>query len=63
MVKRNQELGAFVVESGQARFVPAPAAQEGRPFAVALPSETPVVVRGQQGLTDGQPVIAITGAR
>ena len=63
MVKRNQELGAFVVESGQARFVPAPAAQEGRPFAVALPPETSVVVRGQQGLTDGQPVTVIVGAR
>jgi RND family efflux transporter MFP subunit len=63
MVKRNQDLGAFVVESGQARFVLAPAAQEGRPFAVALPPETPVVVRGQQGLTDGQPVTVIVGAR
>jgi RND family efflux transporter MFP subunit len=63
MVKRSQELGAFVVENDRARFVPAPAAQEGRPFPVALPPETPVVVRGQQGLTDGQPVTVIVGAR
>jgi RND family efflux transporter MFP subunit len=63
LVKREQGLGAFVVENGRARFVPAPAAQEGRPFAVALPPETPVVVRGQQGLTDGQPVTAAAGAR
>ncbi len=62
LVKREQALGAFVVENGRARFVPAPAAQEGRPFAVALPPETPVVVRGQQGLTDGQPVTVAEGA-
>ncbi len=63
LVKREQALGAFVVENGRARFVPAPAAQEGRPFAVVLPPETPVVVRGQQGLTDGQPVTVADGAR
>ncbi len=63
MVKRNQDLGAFVVENGHARFVPAPAAQEGRPFPVALPPETPVVVRGQQGLTDGQSVTVADGTR
>jgi RND family efflux transporter MFP subunit len=63
LVKREPGLGAFVVESGRARFVPAPAAQEGRPFAVALPPETPMVVRGQQGLTDGQPVTVAGGAR
>ena len=40
LVKREQGLGAFVVEDGRARFVGAPAAQEGRPFAVALPPET-----------------------
>jgi RND family efflux transporter MFP subunit len=63
LVKRDQELGAFVVESGRARFVPAPTAQEGRPFAIALPPETPVVVRGQQGLNNGQPVTVANGAR
>ena len=63
LVKRERELGAFVVENDRARFVPAPAAQEGRPFAVALPPETIIVVRGQQGLTDGQPVIVADGAR
>lgn len=56
MVKRDQALGVFVAENGRARFMPAPAAQEGRPFPVSLPPETAIVVRGQQGLTDGQPV-------
>ncbi len=63
LVKRDRELGAFVVENGRARFVPTPAAQEGRPFAVALPPETSVVVRGQQGLSDGQPVTVTDGTR
>ena len=63
LVKREQTLGAFVVEDGRARFVSAPAAQEGRPFAVALPPETLVVARGQQGLADGQPVTVADGAR
>jgi RND family efflux transporter MFP subunit len=63
MVKRDQELGAFVVEDGRARFVPAPAAQEGRPFPVDLPPETWIVVRGHQALRDGQPVTVIVGAR
>lgn len=63
MVKRDRDLGAFVVENGRARFALAPAAQEGRPFAVALSPETPVVVRGHQGLIDGQPVTVAAGAR
>ncbi|HUM95458.1 MAG TPA: efflux RND transporter periplasmic adaptor subunit [Candidatus Competibacter sp.] len=63
MVKRDQTLGAFVVENGRARFAPAPAAQEGRPFPVSLPPETAIVVRGQQGLSDGQPVDAKSEAR
>ncbi len=63
LVKRDQTLGAFVVENSRARFVPAPTAQEGRPFAVALPPETPMVVRGQQGLIDGQPVTVTDGTR
>jgi RND family efflux transporter MFP subunit len=63
LVKREQTLGAFVVDNGRARFVPAPAAQEGRPFALLLPPETLVVVRGHQGLTDGQPVTVAGGAR
>jgi RND family efflux transporter MFP subunit len=62
LVKRGQALGAFVVEKGRARFIPAPGAQEGRPFALSLPPETWVVTRGQQGLTDDQPV-TVDGTR
>ena len=63
LVKRGQGLGAFVVADGRARFVPTPAAQEGRPFAVALPPDTQVVMRGQQGLSDGQAVTLTAEAR
>lgn len=62
LVKREQGLGAFVVEDGRARFVAAPAAQEGRPFAVAVTPDAQVVVRGQQGLSDGQAVTVAAGA-
>jgi len=62
LVKRGQALGVFVVENGRTRFVSAPDAQEGRPFALSLPPETWVVTHGHQGLTDGQPV-AVGGAR
>lgn len=58
MVKRDGKLGAFVVRDGVARFVAAPGAQEGRPFAIALPANAQVVVEGQQGLTDGAAVEA-----
>ncbi|MCB1919434.1 MAG: efflux RND transporter periplasmic adaptor subunit [Candidatus Competibacteraceae bacterium] len=56
LVKRDQTLGAFVVENGRARFKPAPDAQEGRPFTMNLPPQTLVITRGQQGVNDGQPV-------
>ncbi len=58
LVKRGPILGAFVVENGRARLAPAPTAQEGRPFTVALPADAAIVVRGQQGLNDGQAVSA-----
>ncbi|MCG6117169.1 MAG: efflux RND transporter periplasmic adaptor subunit [Aquimonas sp.] len=53
MVKRNGRLGAFVDANGQARFVPAPEAQEGRPFRLAIDPATLVVSAGQQGLNEG----------
>jgi multidrug efflux pump subunit AcrA (membrane-fusion protein) len=62
LVKRDQSLGAFVVENGRARFMPAPDAQEGRSFIMTLPPQTLVVIRGQQGLNDGQP-LTVDGVR
>lgn len=62
LVQRDHGLGTFVVENGHARFLPTPDAQEGRPFAIDLPSETLVVTHGQQGLNDGQSV-TVDGTR
>ena len=56
LVRRGPVLGAFVVENGRARLASAPSAQEDRPFTVALPADAAIVVRGQQGLNDGQAV-------
>lgn len=56
LVKRGDALGAFVIENDQARFVPAPGAQEGRPFVLALPKTAQLVVAGQQALNDGDRV-------
>ncbi len=53
IVQRGDELGVFVVDSGKARFVPIPDAQEGRPAVAKLPPETQVVFRGQTRLQDG----------
>lgn len=53
MVKRGGQLGAFIDQAGAARFVPAPDAQEGRPFRLEVPAGTRVVSQGQQGLNEG----------
>lgn len=58
MVKRGEALGVFVVRDGIARFVAAPGAQAGRPFAVDLPADALLVVEGQQSLNDGVSVEA-----
>lgn len=58
MVRRGDQLGAFAVEDGRARFVAASAAQEGRSFALDLPGSTQIVVKGQQGLVSGQAIAA-----
>jgi len=54
LVRRGAELGIFVRQGQQARFVALPGAQEGRAVATELPPETLVVVRGQAALSDGQ---------
>lgn len=56
LVQRERRLGVFVVESGKARFVPLPQAQEGRAAPADLPPTALVVVTGQAALRDGQPV-------
>ncbi|MFN3545584.1 MAG: efflux RND transporter periplasmic adaptor subunit [Thiobacillus sp.] len=56
LVRRNDALGVFVVRDGRARFVPLPAAQEGRPAIAALPADTALVTDGRLTLQDGMAV-------
>lgn len=56
IVRRDGALGVFVVEGRRARFVPLRDAQEGRAAPAALREDALVVVDGQAGLRDGDPV-------
>ena len=56
LVRREGQLGVFVVEDGKARFVALPGAQEGRAAAATLAPQAQVVVSGQAALRDGQSV-------
>jgi len=51
--RRDGALGVFLLESGKARFEPLPAAQEGRPAKVTLPSSSIVITMGRERLQDG----------
>lgn len=51
--RRSGALGVFLLESGKARFVPLPGAQEGRPARVNLPSSSIVITMGRERLQDG----------
>ncbi|MEM9532344.1 MAG: efflux RND transporter periplasmic adaptor subunit [Pseudomonadota bacterium] len=56
VVRRNQQLGVFVLEGSTVRFVALPDAQEGRPAPHDLAPEDQVVVSGQQRLNSGDTV-------
>jgi len=60
LVKRDDALGYFTAENGVARFVAVDGAQPGRAFAIDLQNdalrETTIVVRGHQGLHDGDAI-------
>lgn len=56
LVRRGDDYGVFVIESGRARYVPLPGAQPGRGGETTLPGSTRVVIEGHQALQDGQPV-------
>lgn len=57
LVRRNQQLGLFVVNGQQARFVAIPDAQEGRPaLAAVLPNDTRIATEGRFTLQDGMAV-------
>ena len=54
LVRRNGQLGVFVMTDDCPTFTPLPAAEEGRPAPHNLPVDTAIVVSGQQRLKDCQ---------
>jgi RND family efflux transporter MFP subunit len=56
LVQRGDELGVFVLDSGKARYVVLPSAEEGRPVEVDLPRGTRIVTDGRERLRDGDEV-------
>lgn len=56
LVRRDGQLGIFVAQQDQARFVVMTQAQEGQPVTVDLPPETVLIVEGRQRLQDGDKI-------
>jgi RND family efflux transporter MFP subunit len=54
--RRDGVLGVFLLDSGNARLVPLPDAQEGRPAYVDLPPSSLVITLGRERLQDGMAV-------
>lgn len=65
VVKRGEQLGVFLNLQGIARFHALPAAQSGRPAAIALPGDSQLIVTGQFALRDGAAITveAVPAAR
>lgn len=61
LVKRGDALGYFIADGNRAKFVPVEGAQAGRMFVSGLRGEalqnTLLVVRGHQGLNDGDAIV------
>ncbi len=56
LVRRDGQLGIFVTQQNQARFIALAQAQEGQPVVVDLPQETVLIVEGRQRLQDGDTI-------
>ena len=57
LVRRGNDFGIFINNTGKARFHAIPGAQQGRNTPVDLPPDTVVITEGHYRLEDGQPVI------
>ena len=57
LVRRGNDFGIFISNTGKARFHVIPGAQQGRTTPVDLPLDTVVITEGHYRLEDGQPVI------
>jgi hypothetical protein len=57
VTKRAGQLGVFVAQNNQAKFIPLPDAQEGRPVAIETNPNWQVIVGGRERLQDGDPIL------
>ena len=62
LVRRDGQLGVFIVEDGKARFSPVEDALEGSPATLELPASTLLIVEGRESLKDGDLVIITSPA-
>ncbi len=56
VVKRGGQLGVFIANGKQAKFIPLADAQEGRPVAIREPQNWQVIIGGRERLQDGQTI-------
>ncbi|TDR20367.1 efflux RND transporter periplasmic adaptor subunit [Marinicella litoralis] len=56
VVKRAGQLGVFIVNDKQAKFMPLPNAQEGRPVPMSVTPDWQVIIGGRERLQDGQAI-------
>lgn len=56
LVRRDGQLGIFVLRENRARFLAIPGAQEGQPVAVDLAPDTQLITDGRQRLSDADEV-------
>ena len=57
LVRRGNDFGIFINNTGKARFHVIPGAQQGRTTPVDLPLDTVVITEGHYRLENGQPII------
>lgn len=57
ITKRAGQLGVFVAQNNQAKFIPLPDAQEGRPVAIETNPNWQIIVGGRERLQDGDPIL------
>ncbi len=56
ITKRAGKLGVFIAQNNQAKFIPLPKAQEGRPATIEGENDWQVIIGGRERLQDGQTI-------
>ncbi len=56
LMRRDGQLGVFIVNDRKAHFKPLPGALEGHPAIISLPLESMIIVQGRHSLEDGDDI-------